>query len=487
MLRIAADKEWLEEAARITLASKGAQTPGIDGVTGSIFKGKQQDALTAIREQLLKGTYEPSPVRRVYIPKANGKKRPLGIPTLRDRIVQRAMLMVMEPIWESDFHHKSYGFRPTRSVHNAVGALQLHLSEKRASGQAGRWVIEGDLSSYFDTVHHKLLMKAVRKRVKDKRLLNLLWKFIKAGHVDKGTFRASSEGVPQGGVISPLLSNIMLHEFDSWLEANYLNPVTKRAVQKWNKGIRLQIPIAVREKRELKAYYTYCRYADDFVIVVKGTRKQAEEFRETCRQYLEEQLRLKLNMEKTFVTHVNDGFDFLGHRIVRKRGGRGTLRPVTMIPWKKYRSFVEELLKLFQNTKQEPYELIEKLNQKLVGWSYFYKYTTNTAKIYGRVDRMVFWKIAKWLSCKYRQRVKQVMMRYYARPTEEAAKTWTWKGMDRQGRYRTTYLYRLVGSPKSRAQRPILRANPYTLSKEKLREQYSYTILSKEISHAMGD
>lgn len=480
---------WLDEAANITLTSKGSETPGIDGITRSTFEKNFQDELTTIRRQLLAGTYEPSPVRRVYIPKANGKKRPLGIPTLRDRVVQRAMLMVMEPIWESDFHDKSYGFRPTRSVHNAVGTLQLHLTDPRSSGTAGRWVIEGDLSSYFDTVHHKLLMKVVRKRVRDKRLLNLLWKFIKAGHVDKGLFRASSEGVPQGGVISPLLSNIMLNEFDQWLEKNYLNPVTKRAVRGWNKSVRLQKPIAVREKREQKPYYSYSRYADDFVIVVHGTRGQAEDFREVCREFLEGKLRLKLNMEKTLITHVNDGFDFLGHRIVRKRGGRGNMRAVTIIPWKKYRSFVEGLLKLFKEERQEPYELLERLNHKLVGWSYFYKYTVNTAKIYQRIDHMVFWKYAKWLTKKYRKSVKQMIKRWcgYVPEAKSNAKTWQWAGKDDRRRNRKVYLYRLSGSPKSRAQRPILKVNPYTLNSEELKEQRFYVVISKEVSHAVGD
>ncbi|WP_298967191.1 reverse transcriptase domain-containing protein, partial [uncultured Roseibium sp.] len=153
--------------------------------------------------------------------KANGKLRPLGIPTLTDRIVQRAMLMAMEPIWESDFHRLSYGFRPERSVHHAVRTVKIQLQD--GGGTKGRWIIEGDLASYFDTVHHRLLLKCVRRRVRDGRFVDLLWRILKAGHIDRGLFRAASEGVPQGGVLSPLLSNIMLHEFDVWLEAKYLN------------------------------------------------------------------------------------------------------------------------------------------------------------------------------------------------------------------------------------------------------------------------
>src|SRR5664280_164823 len=127
LLRLIADRNWLSEAARITLASSGARTPGVDGVDKRMMEAKLQHELTTIREELLAGSYDPQPARRVYIPKANGKLRPLGIPSLRDRIVQRAMLMVMEPIWESDFHSASYGFRPARSVHHAIRTVRLQL------------------------------------------------------------------------------------------------------------------------------------------------------------------------------------------------------------------------------------------------------------------------------------------------------------------------------------------------------------------------
>src|SRR5690554_7640320 len=322
LLRLMVQPDWLAEAARITLSSKGANTPGIDGEIKLTVQARLPAILKQIRHDLLSDAYQPLPARRVYIPKANGTLRPLGIPSLRDRIVQRAMLMAMEPIWESDFHPASYGFRPARSVHHAIRTVKLQLQDGGEQSVAGRWVIEGDLASYFDTVHHRLLMKGIRKRIADQRFLALLWKFIKAVCVHRDLFRASSEGVPQGGVISPLLSNIMLHEFDAWMERNYLNKKVRKDRWAWNFGILKQRPIAVRENRQWKPAVAYCRYADDFVIVVKGTREHAETIREACRGFLEGELKLMLNMEKTHITHVNDGFVFLGHRIIRKRGDR---------------------------------------------------------------------------------------------------------------------------------------------------------------------
>ncbi|SEB14809.1 group II intron reverse transcriptase/maturase, partial [Thiothrix caldifontis] len=261
LLRLMAHPVWLEEAARITLSSRGAHTPGVDGVDKTHFQQRLPQHLQQLRQELLSGEYQPSPARRVYIPKANGKLRPLGIPTLRDRIVQRAMLMVMEPIWESDFHPLSYGFRPERSVHHAIRTVKLQLMDNTET--RGRWVIEGDLSSYFDTVHHRLLMKAVRKRISDQRFLSLLWRTIKAGHVDAGLFRAASEGVPQGGVISPLLANIMLHEFDQYLEQHYLGKKARKDRWYWNSSIQKGRSTAIREGWEWKPALAYCRYADD--------------------------------------------------------------------------------------------------------------------------------------------------------------------------------------------------------------------------------
>ena len=482
LLRVIADRSWLQEAARVVLASSGACTPGVDGVGKHAMESELPLQLESIRAELLAGTYQPQPSKRVYLPKANGKQRPLGVPTLRDRIVQRAMLMVMEPIWESDFHRLSYGFRPERSVHHAIRTVKLQLQDSTET--KGRWVIEGDLASYFDTVHHKLLMRCVRKRIRDPRFLSLLWRYLKAGHVDKGLFRAASEGVPQGGVLSPILSNIMLHEFDQWLEARYLSKKARKDRWAWNFGIQQRRPIALRENRQWKPAVAYCRYADDFVLIVKGKKAQAEALREECRSFLEEDLKLTLNMEKTRITHVNDGFVFLGHRIIRKRGPRGSMRPVTTIPKDKLRSFAYRLAKeLSGNYSRNKIDLVEHLNRQLAGWANFYQFTDYTAVSYGKLDRILFWKLAHWLARKHRTTVKTLIKKWVRKPSEDKAKTWTLYGRSGKDNLCGIDLRRLVTSRKGTFRWRNPEVNPYLPREE---QRNTVTSRYRDVAMAMG-
>ncbi len=482
LLRLVANRSWLQEAARMVLSSKGAHTAGIDGVDKRVMQECLEQQLETIRSELLAGTYQPQPARRVYIPKANGRQRPLGIPTLRDRIVQRAMLMAMEPIWESDFHRLSYGFRPQRSVHHAVRTVKLQLQDSTYA--AGRWIIEGDLASYFDTVHHKLLMKCVRKRIRDKRFLSLLWRFIKAGHVDKGLFCAASRGVPQGGVISPLLSNIMLNEFDQWLENSYLSKKARKDRWAWNFGIARRRPVTIRENRQWKPAVAYCRYADDFVLIVKGKKAHARAIREECRAFLEDELKLTLNMDKTHITHVNDGFIFLGHRIIRKPGPKGTMRPVTTIPKDKFRNFAARLVKeLSGNYSVNKIDMVESLNRRLAGWSNFYQFTDYTATMYRKLDHIVFWKLAHWLARKYRCSIKKLMRRLFKRPAEGQTKTWMLFGRSANGNLCGVALRLLVGSPKRQFRWRNPEVNPYILKDQK---RSTVTSRYQDVAMAMG-
>lgn len=483
LLRLMANRAWLAEAARIVLASNGAGTPGIDGIDKQRMQSQLDQSLAELQADLLNGNYRPQPVKRIYIPKANGKQRPLGIPSLRDRIVQRAMLMAMEPIWESDFHRSSYGFRPERSVHHAVRTVKAQLQDS-GTGTKGRWIIEGDLASYFDTVHHGLLLQCVRRRVRDRRFVDLLWRLLKAGHVDRGLFVASSEGVPQGGVLSPLLSNIMLHEFDAWLEAKYLNRKARKDRWAWNFGIQQGRPIAVRENRQWKPAVAYCRYADDFVVIVKGTKAHAEAIREECRAFLEDRLKLMLNMDKTHITHVDDGFIFLGHRIIRKRGASGRMSVVTTIPREKAKTFARRLVDaLSGNHDVASVDTIDSLNRQLAGWAAFYKFTDFTARTFRRIDTVVFWKLAHWLARKYRSRIKPLMRKWYRAPEGGQTKTWLVYGRSARGNPVGKALRCLVKSPKAQFRWRSPERNPYIF-----RDEVRSTVTSRyhDVAMALG-
>jgi RNA-directed DNA polymerase len=482
LLRLITHPDWLREAAEITLSSRGANTPGVDGVTRLSLVYGLDAFLLKLRAELLADRYQPRPARRVYIPKPNGKQRPLGIPTLRDRIVQRAMLMAMEPIWENDFHRLSYGFRPERSVHHAIRTVKLQLTDNHET--RGRWVIEGDLSSCFDTVHHRLLMKCLRKRISDKRFLNVLWLTIKAGHVDRGLFRASSEGVPQGGVISPLLSNIMLNEFDQYLEARYLSKKARKDRWYWNHSIKIGRAPAIAENRQWKPAVAYCRYADDFIVIVKGCKAEAEAIRDECREFLEGRLKLTLNMDKTRVTHVNDGFVFLGHRLIRKRGPRGTMRVVSTIPREKAKNFAVGLSMLLSgNHSTSKIDMVEALNRKLKGWATFYQYTDFTAKIYSHIDRVVFWKLAHWLARKHRSRIKPLLRKWCKRPAPGLAKIWVLFGKTDRGHLHGAVLSRLVGSRKMQFRWRLPEANPYLRLEERNTVTSRFADVAMALSH----
>jgi group II intron reverse transcriptase/maturase len=182
-------------------SNQGRETAGVDGKTMSNFNGNPEGYLEELRQSLKDKTFEPMPVRRVYIPKANGKRRPLGIPTINDRIVQEALRMALEPIWESDFSRHSYGFRPNRSTYDAIAYIGNRLT---GNGSTYQWIIEGDIASYFDSIPHRKLIKAVKKRVADKDIRALLWKFLRAGVMYQGTMQDTLTGTPQGGIVTLL-------------------------------------------------------------------------------------------------------------------------------------------------------------------------------------------------------------------------------------------------------------------------------------------
>jgi len=411
LLRLIAQPEWLNLALHAISTNSGFHTPGIDGVSGKTFLENQELHINAIRNDLLAGTYKPSPVKRVYIPKVNGTTRPLGIPTIRDRVVQQAMKMAMEPIWESVFCSCSYGFRPGRSTHHAI----RHVVSAAScwSKQAGSWIIEGDLSNYFGTVHHKKLMKFIKRRIKDKRFLNLIWSFLKAGVMEKNLFIKTEEGVPQGGIISPLLANIFLHEFDRFMTDLQNDLYLKRDEQV---KIGNQSPVCA-----------YVRYADDFVVVVFGTKNQTIAIRNQIKSILEIDLNLTLNMDKTNITHINDGFMFLGYQIARKRTASGKMNIVTSIPKIKLDNFCAKLRQvLSKDFSMDSFDMLMSLTAKIRGWLNYFKFTTFSHYAKSRISRLSFWKYAYWLARKHKSKISLLIkqQKFYSTPNGKKYVTW---------------------------------------------------------------
>lgn len=348
---------WMNCAADNVLARPGSSTAGVDGTTRDAFVKQRGKYMQELVESMKTKTYEPQPVRRTYIPKSNGKMRPLGIPTLCDRIVQEALRAILDPIYESDFRHHSYGFRKGRCTMDAIAVIMPLFNESAKHF----YVIEGDLESYFDTVHHRKLLSILKQRIADRDIIDLIAKFLKAGVMEDGLFARTEAGVPQGGVISPLLANVYLNEFDKWAE------------QKWNipKNERQRIRYAGRGN------YKMVRYADDFVVVSNDTIEGVQQTKQEIKQYLETELHLKLSDTKTKITHVNDGFDFLGYHIQRRKPeGRWV---VHLRPTQKAKERVKGKLKDLTSrnwTWMDEYTRLTTLNAIVKGWAEYYKYTS---------------------------------------------------------------------------------------------------------------
>jgi len=342
--------------------NKGSKTAGIDGVSVKEFRKHLGDHLCQLHEELKSGTYKPQAVKRVYIDKEDGSKRPLGIPTLRDRVVQQALLNVLQPIFEPEFHPSSYAYRPNRSAHHAVAK-----AERFTCYFGLNQVVDMDLSKCFDMLDHELILSSVNEKVSDGKVLNLITSFLKSGIVENGKFSPTQTGSPQGGIISPLLTNIYLNRFDHYMK---------------NKGIRI------------------VRYADD-ILIFAATRSQAGNYRALATKFLEEDLKLKVNVDKTHLTNLEQGIPYLGF-VLRNFG--------VSVSEKSIGKFKEKVRKLTpRNQGQKLYYYIDELNLLLKGYSMYYRIA---------LSKKVFANLMSWI----RRRLRMMIM-----------KSWkSWKGLHKQ-------------------------------------------------------
>jgi RNA-directed DNA polymerase len=373
------ERENCKQALARVRANKGS--PGMDGMTVHELPEFLKQQWPQIREQLLSGTYQPQPVKRVEIPKPDGGMRKLGIPTVLDRFIQQAVMQVLQRKWDPTFSEHSYGFRPGRSAQQAVEAAQQYI----AAGY--RWVVDLDLEKFFDRVNHDKLMAKIAERVSDKRLLKLIRSFLTAGVMENGLVSAVDEGTPQGGPLSPLLSNIVLDELDRELE---------------QRGLR------------------FARYADDSNIYVRS-RRAGERVMASITRFLLAKLKLKVNDKKSAVARPWQrkflGFSFTFHREPKRR-----------IAPKAIDRFKERVREITRRTRGISIErMVEELNQYLRGWLGYFGRCQTPSVLQGLEEwvrrrlRSVIWKQWKWGRVRFAELVKRGVGRDLAAQTAGSA------------------------------------------------------------------
>lgn len=396
--------ETLEEAYKLAKENNGA--PGIDGITfEDIEQSGVEEFLRNIQEELITETYQPMPNRKKEIPKSGGKVRILGIPAIRDRVVQGALKLILEPIFEADFQDGSYGYRPKRTPHKAIDRVSTAILENKTR------VIDLDLRAYFDNIRHHILLSKVAERVNDDKIMHLLKQILKA---------SGKKGVPQGGVISPLLANLYLNEVDRMLE---------KAKEVTRKG--------------KYSHIEYARFADDVAVLVDGHRQWDGLFQKVYKRLLEEltKLQVEVNTEKTRLVDLtkDESFEFLGFEFRRIRGKNGKWQPRKTPKTKKRAELLCNLKEVFGKYCSQPVKIIiAKINPILRGWVNYFR-IGNSSKCFSYIK--------DWVEKKVRRHLMKARNR----------KGFGWK------RWSTGWLYSvlgLFGDYKVRYYKPALKALP---------------------------
>lgn len=353
------EQENLKEALRRVKANKGS--PGVDGMTVHQLPGYLKEQWSIIREQLLNGTYQPQPVKRVEIPKPDGGVRKLGIPTVLDRFVQQAVMQVLQRRWDRTFSEQSYGFRPHRSAHQAVAQAQQYI----AAGYG--WCVDLDLEKFFDRVNHDKLMGQVAKRVTDQRALKLIRAFLNAGVMENGLVSPVDEGTPQGGPLSPLLSNLVLDELDRELE---------------RRGHR------------------FVRYADDCNIYVRSPRA-GQRVMESVTHFITRKLKLKVNQEKSAVARPEER-KFLGFSFI---GDSEPLRRIAPKALARFKQRVRELTRRTRGVSLE--QMLRPLGKYLIGWRAYYGFCQTPSSLAG-LDSWIRRRLRSVLWTQWKRRRRRV-------------------------------------------------------------------------------
>jgi len=427
-------------------AKEGNMTPGTDGKTIDGFNIGQ---IGRIIEKLKNETYYPKPSRRTYIPKKNGKKRSLGIPSFEDKLVQEVLRMILVAIYEPIFKETSHGFRPGRSCHTALLAI-------KTTCKGTTWAVEGDIKGFFDNIDHEILLKLLSKKIADGRIIELVRRFLKAGYFEFHQVRYSLTGTPQGGIISPVLANIYLHELDVFMEnlcsKHSTNARSKRQNPEYHKlnnaryFARKQGDYALADRlllemRKLPAHdpmdpnyirVKYFRYADDFLVMINGSKELARTLKENIGVFLKESLHLELSEEKTLITHLSsENVRFLGYEIAKaqadtavsvdsigrkKRTVNGTIQ--LLVPG----DVIETKLKRFRSGKKPirrperinnpVLDILTAYNAEMQGLYNYYRLATDVGKKLNKFKFYHYGSLLKTIANKEKKQISRVLAKY---------------------------------------------------------------------------
>jgi RNA-directed DNA polymerase len=375
--------------------NRGSRTAGVDAATRRHVEARGvEQFLTELREELKAGTFRPLPVRERLIPKRDGRYRRLGIPTLKDRVAQMALKLVTEPIFETGFYESSYAYRPGRRCQDAIAEIHLFTTHSY------QWIVETDIEACFDQLPHRLIGDEVGRRIADKRVLWLVRSFLKAGVMtETGRQQRTITGTPQGGIASPLLANIALSALDRQYQADW------QEMSRYN-GRRQFL------QRTGRPTYRLCRYADDMILMVHGTKQQAQALLDELAQRVQA-LGLKLKAEKTAITHIDEGFVFLGQRIIRRQYTHK--RHVYTFVSNEALASIRRKVKALTGrttTNMELSELIAALNRRLRGWANYFRHAA-AKRTLNYLGYYAWWRVGRWLRKKHpRLTWKQITRRF---------------------------------------------------------------------------
>lgn len=464
LYRILYNQDFLLMAYQNIYANKGNMTAGVDGQT---IDAMSLDRINRIISNLKDEKYSPNPARRTYIPKKNGKMRPLGIPSIDDKLVQEAMRMILEAIYDNSFEDTSHGFRPGKSCHTALRQIQNRFTRCK-------WFVEGDIKGFFDNIDHNVMIEILRKRIKDEKFLRLIRKFLNAGYMEDNAFHNTYSGAVQGGIISPILANIYLDQFDKYMKKykEDFDKGKKRAILKsytkmGDKRHRMVEKIKKEQNSEKKAslirelekhdaiYHSmprsdamdksfrriqYTRYADDFLIGVIGSKHDAELIKADIAMFLKNVLKLELSQEKTLVTIATDKARFLGFDIrarkqsglqrktkrgcyARNYGGHIVLEAPTEVIRKKLISLEAMKIKVVDGKeiwkaksrrdlcyKQDIY-ILNQYNSEVRGICNYYSIANNRSKLH-KFRYIMEYSMYKTFACKYRTTKADIIEKY---------------------------------------------------------------------------